>query len=201
MQLFYVHDPMCSWCWAYQAVLPNVIHAMQDKIPLSFVLGGLAPDTDMLMPAAMQHQISGYWHHIETTLGTRFNHHFWAQNTPRRATYPACRAVLTARGFQAEERMNRAIQEAYYLQARNPSDDQVLLALASEIGLPASQFEDDFFSHEIQQNLINEIAFARSIGARSFPSWILEYEGHYHPIPLDYRASKPTLQGIEHAIA
>jgi putative protein-disulfide isomerase len=55
---------------------------------------------------------------------------------PRRSTYAACRAVIAARrqnpGY--EEKMILAIQQAYYLEARNPADSHTLIELASEIG-------------------------------------------------------------------
>ncbi|WP_370690724.1 hypothetical protein [Methylicorpusculum sp.] len=89
------------------------------------MLGGLAPDTDQPMPAEMQVKLKGIWQKIQQTLpGTAFNFDFWTVCTPRRSTYAACRAVIAARNqdFSKEEAMILAIQQAYYLDAKNPAD-------------------------------------------------------------------------------
>ncbi|GAM76629.1 thioredoxin [Vibrio ishigakensis] len=52
----------------------------------------LAPDSDEPMPMEMRAAIESYWERISGLLGTEFNHDFWRNNTPRRSTYPACRA-------------------------------------------------------------------------------------------------------------
>lgn len=91
---YYVHDPMCSWCWAHRpqwTLLEQAINRLD--IPVQYLLGGLAPDSDVPMPKEQIAAISGYWKKIEALLGTKFNHDFWTENTPRRSTYPACRIM------------------------------------------------------------------------------------------------------------
>ena len=197
VQLYYVYDPMCSWCWGYRPTLTKLLPALSKIVPVQFVLGGLAPDTDQLMPASMQAQISSIWYKIEAMLGTEFNHSFWETNVPKRSTYPACRAVIAARHLGAELKMVEAIQHAYYLRAMNPSNDDVLLSLSAEIGLPIDEFQQDFLATTTQLDLVEEIAFARSIGGNSFPSWIIRKDHNFHHIPIDYQSADATLAAIE----
>ncbi|MEM7378470.1 MAG: DsbA family protein, partial [Pseudomonadota bacterium] len=143
--LLHFHDPMCSWCWAFKPTWQAIEAALPASVEVKRVLGGLAPDTDSPMPQAMQDTIAGYWRHIETAVpGTEFNHAFWRSNTPRRATYPACRAVAAARRLapEREEAMVSRIQRAYYLEARNPSDDDTLVALATELDFDSAVFHE-----------------------------------------------------------
>jgi len=191
--LFYIYDPMCSWCWGYAPVLQQIRQALAGKLEVVDVLGGLAPDTEEAMPEVMQHQIAAYWRKIEDQLGTEFNHSFWQKNTPRRATYPACRAIIAAREQGAEQVMNRAIQEAYYLRAMNPSDEEILLQLADEQGLNFDQFLQSLESEQTHEALVEEVNFARSIGANSFPSWFLKLGEHWHSIPVDYESAHTSL--------
>ncbi|MDX8404942.1 MAG: DsbA family protein [Mariprofundus sp.] len=120
--------------------------------------------------------------------GTHFNFAFWQQCTPRRSTYPACRAVIAARKQQAaaETAMIHAIGDAYYRQARNPSDDDVLIACAISIGLHAQQFQADLHSAETSEELQHEIAMTRELGASGFPSLILQSAAGPFTVPLDY---------------
>lgn len=196
-KLYYVYDPMCSWCWGYKPVWTQIMAALQDKLVVQYVVGGLAPDSDEPMPDAMKQQIASYWKKIENYLGTEFNYDFWTQCTPRRSTYPSCRAALAARKQNAEQQMVEAIQSAYYLEARNPSDSDVLISVAKEIGLDAAQFEQDYRSPELNQAFVQELRFARSIGGNSFPSLFLQTESGIVGLPIDYQSAQTTLEQIE----
>jgi len=197
--LYYVHDPMCSWCWAFRPVWER----LQSQLPLSlkvkYLLGGLAPDSDLPMPAEMQQMIRHHWQVIEKKVpGTRFNYDFWSVCSPRRSTYPACRAVIAARNqhMALEDAMIRSIQHAYYLQARNPSDDDVLIALAIALGLDAARFRHDLNNPGTEAVLSSDILKGHEIGASGFPSLLLEEEGCIRQICIDYNDADLTLQQI-----
>ncbi|WEM45871.1 DsbA family protein (plasmid) [Photobacterium sp. DA100] len=193
VKLYYVYDPMCSWCWGYKPTWNQISEGISDEVEIIYVVGGLAPDSDVPMPEVMQQQIKAYWKKIEDYLGTQFNYDFWVNNTPRRSTYPACRAILAARAQGAELAMLNVIQEAYYLNAKNPSDNDVLLNLAQGLGLDITQFKAQFLSEQTHQRLLDEIAFARSIGGNSFPSLLIEVEGRIIQIPIDYQDAEATI--------
>ena len=101
--LYYVHDPMCSWCFGFEATRKKLFDALDDRIQIRRMLGGLAPDSETPMPEAMRLMLQQTWHRIEQTIpGTKFNFDFWQDCVPRRSTYPANSAVLAARE-QGEE--------------------------------------------------------------------------------------------------
>jgi len=201
--LYYIHDPMCSWCWGFKPVLRQLTQQLPANVRLEAILGGLAADTDQPMPAEMQQQISATWKHIQQVIpGTEFNFDFWTQCQPRRSTYIACRAVIVAEQMQPGmgTAMLEAIQHAYYLQARNPSDAATLVALAEQLGLDITQFEQQLNAAQTQQALQQQINFARGIGADSFPSLYLLHRGNYHGIVLDYNHADVILEHINSLI-
>ncbi|MDC5842062.1 DsbA family protein [Vibrio europaeus] len=199
-KLYYVYDPMCSWCWGYKPVWQQICQILEGKIDIQYVVGGLAPDSDQPMPKEMQQQIASYWKRIEDFLGTQFNYDFWNKNIPRRSTYPACRAVLAARKQSAEKQMLTAIQTAYYLEARNPSDTDVLIDLADSIGLDLERFESDFGSVTLNEEFMRELDFARSIGGISFPSLFVQTVEGLVELQVDYQSAQTTISQIEQLI-
>lgn len=197
--LIYVHDPMCSWCFGFEPVRRQIFDQLEGEMLLRRVLGGLAPDADEPMPEAMREGLQQTWRHIEQVIpGTRFNFDFWRLCTPRRSTYPANRAVIAAReqGADFDPAMTARIQQAYYREARNPSDDETLIELAADIGLDAERFADCLREPSTQQQLLQEIRYARSIGADSFPSLLLEDERGIRPIGLNYLDAAAMLREI-----
>lgn len=195
-ELYYIHDPMCSWCWAFRPVWSQITAQLPSSIAVKNLLGGLAPDSQVAMPLEMQNQIRGFWQTIERRVpGTAFNYDFWAQCSPRRSTWPACRAVIAARnqGDTFEEPMILAIQKGYYLQAKNPSDESVLCDLAEPLGLDRTLFLSDLNSAETHKQLASEIQLSQKIGARGFPSLVLVQNGNPQPISIDYNDPQAIL--------
>ncbi len=200
MILYYVHDPMCSWCWGFSPTWSKIRSQLPENIEVKYLLGGLAPDSHEPMPPNMKEDIAGYWKKIQQHIpGTEFNFDFWQECEPRRSTYPSCRAVIAARKQKPElERdMIEAIQRAYYLNAQNPSDDETLISIAESLGLDKDAFTADLSSNETQQQLEKEILFGRQMGAQGFPSMMLETNGKYVYLPLDYNDPSKTLSYIK----
>jgi putative protein-disulfide isomerase len=198
-ELLHFHDPMCSWCWAFRPTWTQLRTQLPPDLRVRRVVGGLAPDSDVPMDPAMRAKLQGVWQGIQARVpGTQFNFDFWTACTPRRSTYNACRAVLAARQLDptAEERMILAIQEAYYLQARNPSDISTLVALAQGMGLDGEAFTAILLGATTEAQLREELDFARNAPINGFPSLVLRTAAGMQPIALNYLDAAPMLQQI-----
>lgn len=197
--LYYLHDPMCSWCWGFRQTWSQVQEALSEKVDVQYVLAGLAADTDKPMSEGMQLSIRDTWRKIQQEIpGTEFNYDFWSVCQPRRSTYPACRAVVAC-GMQQPKLKNMmllAIQQAYYLNARNPSDEDVLIKIAEEIGLDRESFERDLKSDECRKKFEDDLHISRDLYVHSFPSLVLSQGKAIENIHIDYTSSKNILDQI-----
>ncbi len=198
-RLIYVHDPMCSWCWAFAPVWAQIRAQLPAGLEVQTLLGGLAPDSDAPMPADMQQFLQQTWRRIEQQVpGTHFNHDFWTACEPRRSTWPACRAVIAAETLEqgAGDRMTAAIQHAYYLEARNPADTAVLLSIAQGLGLDGSAFAALLDSASMRAALEQHMAEGRSMGADSFPTLLWQGAEQLVRLPTDYNDAELTLSAL-----
>lgn len=197
--LFYIHDPMCSWCYAFQPALSALKNKLPSSVRLRKWVGGLAPDTTSVMPQDLQERIRQTWRRIERTVpGIRFNDDFWISNTPIRSTYPACRAVLAAarQGAGYEDAMILAIQQAYYRQAKNPALPSVLQECAAVIGLDLNRFVQDMTSESLDRELQDQIGQARRWGVTTYPSLRLRHGKRIVPIAVNYLDYQAMLDEI-----
>ena len=188
-KLIYVHDPMCSWCFGFAKVYQQLTEQLPENIEFIRLLGGLAPDTVEIMSESTRQMVQQNWRRIEQSIpGVKFNYDFWTTCQPRRATYPACRAVIAAReqGDEFDVLLTRQIQQAYYRQARNPADNETLIELAGEIGLDQGRFSEKLVADQTHQQLLDEIAAARSIGISGFPSLILQEDDRFKSVLINY---------------
>ena len=197
--LYYFHDPMCSWCYAFDKVLTEVESLLPDSIRLTKVIGGLAADSDIPMPTHLINTIRSNWRQIEKTVPhVQFNYEFWNNNQPFRSTFPSCRAVLAAKKQSPffENKMIQQIQWTYYQNAENPSLPEILILCAQRIGLNMELFKTDFTSLEIELALQKDIQFARSHAVSSYPSLRLDIDKQIVAINIDYNDAQNMLKQI-----
>ncbi len=191
-------DPMCSWCWGFRPVFAQVVEQLPAGLEIQHVMGGLAADSDAPMAEKIRAYVQSQWRAVEARTGASFNWDFWSKCQPRRSTYPACRAVIAA-GRQDEihiPSMILAIQQAYYQQARNPSDMETLVSLANEIGLDGERFAADLPSSSTQEELLAHFDLRKKLGVTSFPSLRLQTDGTIFTIDIDYRDAGKIIDQI-----
>ena len=190
---------MCSWCWGFSKTWDKVKKELNSDIEIIYVLGGLAPDNNEIMDERMREYVQMNWKKIEKRIpGTRFNYNFWQECQPRRSTYPACRAVLATNNQDKnlESNMINKIQQGYYLQAKNPSEDDVLVGFANELGLDIKRFGIDLNSEETNKRLMQNIELAGSLNIYGFPSLILHANNTSKHIVIDYNDDISILNQI-----
>lgn len=199
--IFYVHDPMCSWCYGFSPTWQQLERRLTEtfsteQLTIEYMVGGLAPDTQEDMPLELRQKLQQVWRLVSERTGAQFNHDFWQHNTPRRATYLSCRACLLARDAGLEPEMIDAIQQAYYQEARNPSDSEVLVDCASQIGLDPHAFAQQLSSPDVTDRLLAEIARSRTLGMNTFPSIGLESQGRLVQFEILYGEPEILFQQI-----
>ena len=156
---------------------------------VDYLLGGLAPDNNQPMPIEIREYVKGNWKRIQEMIpDTRFNYDFWTSCEPKRSTYPACRAVICAKQQHPdfENLMIYGIQKSYYLEAQNPSNEDVLINIAKKLGFDIDKFKIDLKSSQVNEILLNEIKLARSMDINSMPSLALQIDETLKVIDIDY---------------
>ena len=190
---------MCSWCWAFKPTWHKVLKELPSRIKIYYLLGGLAPDSDLPMPLETQKYVQDNWVKIQKNVpGTEFNYDFWTLNEPRRSTYISCRAVIAAKKQHPdfEVLMTERIQKAYYLNALNPSNKDTLINIAQDIGLNEDLFKEDLKSSEVNDLLLDQIHTTRTMPISDFPSLVLVKEKNLKRINIDYLNSNYIINQI-----
>lgn len=134
MQLVFIGDPMCSWCYGFGKELSKLMSALPDA-KLDIVVGGVrAGATDILDDAGKQFRLS-HWARVEEASGLPFNRAaFTALKGFVYNTEPVCRAVVTARRIAPQAPLLdvfRALQHAFYADGRDTTSADVLSAVVA----------------------------------------------------------------------
>ena len=187
MNLIYVGDPMCSWCYGFAVPLDELLADPQGTAPLqlALVMGGLRPFTAEPIAPARADELVGHWHHVAQASGQPFVD---APNTAMHRpgfiydTEPASRATVAVRSLWPQQvwRYFKAVQHAFYAEGRNVVEPAVLADLAEQLGLPRTEFANAFASQAMRDATLQDFQQSQAWGIRGFPTLVAEHGDHLH---------------------
>lgn len=194
--LHYIYDPLCGWCYGAKPL----IEAARGILPVVAHGGGMMtgahrrPVTAQLRDYVMPHD-----QRIAELTGQPFGEAYFEgllrDTTAVFDSEPPTGAILAAeqvagRGLELLGRL----QTAHYVEGRRIADENVLLALAADIGLDAEAFKAAFIAALgglTQVHFKDSRALLARVGGQGFPTAVLEQSGRYQVIDLGGYLGKP----------
>lgn len=198
MNLIYIADPMCSWCYGFGKSMDALLERPEDAAPLqlALVMGGLRPYTNEPLAEGRADEIVGHWEHVHAATGLPF------ATSPAIAlrqaefiydTEPASRATIVVRTLWPHHvwRYFKTVQRAFYAEGKNIVRSDVLADVAEQLGLPRADFESAFASEAMQEATRQDFAQSQAWGIRGFPALLAESGGQLHLVSHGYQAEEP----------
>lgn len=186
----YFTDPLCSWSWAFEASWRRLLWEFSDRLRYRYRMGQLLADwqryEDPVNCVSRPAQMAPQWMEVQRTTGVPLNPDLWHENPPT-SSIPACTA------FKAAERLNpafaeaclRRLREAAMLDARDISDRDELIAIATETAADfdaTDSFQPEVFSDSLDAPesvaaLREDVKEARYLEIGRFPTVIFHRRG------------------------
>lgn len=174
-ELYYIADPMCSWCYGFAGVIQGIHAQYQDRIDISLVTGGLRVGNGHPFTAAMKESTIEHWREVEDMTGQRFNYKIdmpkgWMYNSE-----PACRAAVVMRNHLGDEVFPffETLHKAFYRDCKDLTDPKILQELAKLHELDGEVFMKDFEDEKTKDQTQQDFEFGQRLGLQGFPSIVL----------------------------
>ena len=187
MNLIYIGDPMCSWCYGFAKPMDELLADPRETAPLqlALIMGGLRPFTTEPMAPGKADEIFGHWHHVAEASGQPFAQ---APNTALHIpgfvydTEPASRATVTVRSHWPGKvwQYFKAVQHAFYAEAKDVTRPEVLADVAEQFGIARTAFAKAFASQEMRDMTAADFAQSQAWGIRGFPTVVAQHGDHLH---------------------
>lgn len=171
MELIYVADPLCSWCYGFAPTMARVREAASG-LPVRLVMGGLRAGNRVPMDDKLRAYVLGHWEKVHAASGQPFDFGF---NVPPGFVYdtePPCRAVKAAQALDPGGAfpLMGEIQRAFYREGRDVTRGEVLAEAARRAGLDEAAFREMFESPAQKEAAAADFSLARSLGVTGFPT-------------------------------
>jgi putative protein-disulfide isomerase len=171
--LIYFSDPMCSWCYGFSTVTAAIRRAFGPALPIRVGMGGLRPGTEQPMTPEARGEIAAHWTHVHEAAGVPFDTSVLREGFVY-DTDPAARGVVVVRREDetlALTYMER-VQRAFYAEARNVTDGEVLADLAAEVGVDRAAFLQQWSTESAKQETWRDYAISQRAGVTGFPTLV-----------------------------
>lgn len=180
-------DPVCTWCWGSEPLLSALKARYKDQIEVRFVMGGLVKDIRDFNdgsiggnPEESNRAVASHWEEASSRHGMPVdakNFHLFSEEYP--STYPQNIAYKAAQ-FESEELANRFLRrmrEASIAEGLLTSRKEVLIQLASEVGLDVEKFITHLEDGSAKAGFDEDLYTTANHGVGGFPTFLLRVMG------------------------
>ncbi|MFT4412486.1 ClpXP adapter SpxH family protein [Fredinandcohnia humi] len=146
LEIYMFIDPLCPDCWALEPIIKKLTIEYGRFFTIRYVLSGRLATLNV-QKKQKPTDLAQVWERTASRSGMSCDGSLWLEN-PISAPYSVSIAIKAAelQGKKAGIRFLRKLQENLFLEKRDISDEEVLIACAKEVGLDVSEFINDLHS-------------------------------------------------------
>lgn len=180
-------DPVCTWCWGSEPVLRQLETWYGDSVRIRYVMGGLVEDIRAFYdrtndiggdPERSNAQIARHWLEASERHGMPVRIEGFRLFTAETvSTYPQNIAFKAAELTDSSlaVRYLRRIREASAAEARETGRREVLIELASEVGLDVAAFIGHLNDGSAERAFRENLEMTHRYGVRGFPTFLFRH--------------------------
>lgn len=195
--LWYIADPMCSWCWGFAPIVKAIRLNYSKLLKIELVLGGLRPGTKLAMILEQREEILHHWKAVNGRTGQPFSFEGAMPEGFIYDTEPSCRGVVAMSLINPELvfPLLESIQFSFYVEQKDVTNPKILAQLAGKIGVDTESFSQVFESDEAKNKVSIHFNKVRQWGVNSFPTVAVQNVTGYSVLnrgycPLDLLCQK-----------
>lgn len=200
VEIIYVGDPMCSWCWGISPALNQLEEAATaNGISYRIVLGGLRPGGGEAWDEKFRGFLAHHWEEVTARSGQPFGTELFERDTFNYDTEPSCRAVVTARTMdpKTESRFFELTQHRFYVLNEDPNETAFYRPICKELGLDFDRFAELFVSTEMKDLTRKDFQLNRSWGVTGYPTVIFRKGDELMAIARGYAEFEQMWAAVE----
>ncbi|HEU5148318.1 MAG TPA: ClpXP adapter SpxH family protein, partial [Chryseosolibacter sp.] len=172
VKILYFTDPICSSCWGIEPQLRKLKLEYGDYFDIEYRMGGLLKSWDTYggRDVSGPTSVAQHWDEAGAHYDMPIDGDVWLED-PLHSSYPPSVAFKAAQ-LQGEKKaldFLRRIKEMVFLEKKNITRWEHLEQAGVDSGLEVATFQADYETRA-KEMFEDDLAFARSMGVRGFPT-------------------------------
>jgi len=186
--LWYIADPMCSWCWGFAPIVKAIRLNYSEYLKIEPVMGGLRPGTKLAMASEQRAEILSHWKAVNGRTGQPFSFEGAMPEGFIYDTEPSCRGVVTIALINPELvfLLLESIQFSFYVEQKDVTNPEILAQLAAKIGVDMDLYIQVYESDEAKNKVSDHFNKVRRWGVNSFPTIAVQNAAGYSILNRGY---------------
>ncbi|MDX1628411.1 MAG: DsbA family protein [Fulvivirga sp.] len=191
LQLIYVYDPLCGWCYGFSPVIKEFYKKFRTKLSVEVVSGGMVLGERAGPVGKMAAYIQQAYKVVEDRTSVKFGKKFLHALKDGQMIFsslPPSRALTAFKHIRPQDAilMAHEIQKSIYYRGEAPTDEQVYLKLAKKFELPVNKFQELLWSDQIAKATEEDFKRSAALGVSGFPTVFIGNEKELMPIARGY---------------
>ena len=196
--LWYIADPMCSWCWGFAPIIKEVRLNYSENLKIELVMGGLRSGK-LAMASGQRAEILNHWKAVNERTGQPFSFEGAMPEGFIYDTEPSCRGIVAMSLINPSLvfTLLESIQFGFYVEQKDVTNPKVLAQLAGKIGVDMDLYLQAFESDEVKNKVSNHFDKVRQWGVNSFPTIAVQNAAGYSVLNRGYCLPDELFQKID----
>lgn len=178
ISVLYYTDPICSSCWGIEPQLRKLKLEYGHVLNFEYKMGGLLPDWSYNSGGISQPlDVASHWDEVSRLYQMPIDGDVWLED-PLHSSYPPSIAFKAAQIQDSQKAVEflRRLREMLFLQKRNITKWKPMAEAAAMAGLDVDRLKQDYEGGAAEKLFKQDLADARQMGVRGFPSVFLTNE-------------------------
>ncbi|OON69016.1 DsbA family protein [Hymenobacter sp. CRA2] len=203
VQLLYIFDPLCGWCYGTGAVSERLAEEYADRVPTTVLSGGMVTGPDVQPIRNVWEFVSQASQQVTEVTGVAFGDAY--RRLGEEGSYisnsePPSRALMV---FKQLDPLNReaafahALQRAHFVEGRDLNAPETYTELARQFSLDPEEFLRWWDNDASRQATQQEFEVVRQLGVQGFPTLILVHGQDGYVLARGYQPYEALKAGLE----
>lgn len=202
--IYYVYDPLCSWCYGFSPVIKKLKNSFKNEFNFEVVSGGMQSGERKQPVSVIRAYLKGAYKNVTERTGVEFGDKFMAvleDGTRMLDSVPPSIALSVIKELKPEETLNFAatIQEAIYYDGMDWNLVEAYIPYLENFKIDPEDFRRKFEDPIYKEKTLEDFKMAANFGVTGFPTVILKKDDKYYLIAqgfIPFEGLKATIEQV-----
>lgn len=206
LELIYVYDALCGWCYGFSPVMKEIYNQHKETFNFEVLSGGMMLGDREGEIGTVAPYIKEAYKTVEDTTGVKFGSQFLAildEGTQYISSEKPAIALSIFKTYQPEKAVlfAHALQSAIYHDGIDLNQFESYTSLVEQFNLPAEEFIAKMQTEEFKQAAYYDFALARQLQVSGYPAaFIKTRENNFYMIAKGYADLETMKLRIENVL-